>query len=328
MKSIFSILCLFLTATAHAANSDASNATQECKIINPHPVAGETVTWSGACKDGYAEGEGTLEWLAKGVARTHFEGTLVRGRYQGQAYLRVADRYQFDGSFVDGERHGKGTELQIDLTRYEGNWKHGQFDGEGSATFANGGSYVGQWKDGKVHGHGKLTYTSGKVVEGEFVAGLPAGQSAAPAPGAAPAARHRLLDMDSSGPPATVANSNIPFRRSWSSMSAQEQASVREAYGALSEDDEPPYPARGVAAMYQGFAEGQGIVQAKGLLRMNVTIDKNGAPVKTRIFATPDAALAKYAAIIVMNEKFKPALCAGIPCEMIFPISVIFGTRL
>jgi len=37
-------------------------STEGCKLINPSPTAGETVSWSGSCQNGYAWGYGSVTW--------------------------------------------------------------------------------------------------------------------------------------------------------------------------------------------------------------------------------------------------------------------------
>ena len=38
-----------------------------CRIWDDLPAANELVSWSGDCKDGYAEGHGTAQWIIKGI---------------------------------------------------------------------------------------------------------------------------------------------------------------------------------------------------------------------------------------------------------------------
>lgn len=36
-----------------------------CKVVNIAPQEGESITWSGECKNGIANGEGTLTWFER-----------------------------------------------------------------------------------------------------------------------------------------------------------------------------------------------------------------------------------------------------------------------
>ena len=37
-----------------------------CKVANTFPRPGETITWSGKCKEGFADGDGVLQWFLDG----------------------------------------------------------------------------------------------------------------------------------------------------------------------------------------------------------------------------------------------------------------------
>jgi hypothetical protein len=70
-----------------------------CKIWNQAPEPHETITWSGPCKDGYADGTGTLQWIENG---------------------KKGDRY--DGEYGHGKRNGHGIVTEHNGTRVEGDW--------------------------------------------------------------------------------------------------------------------------------------------------------------------------------------------------------------
>lgn len=55
------------SATVNLPDHVVIKSTQGCKLVNPNPVPNETVRWSGACKNGYAQGSGTLTWFKDGV---------------------------------------------------------------------------------------------------------------------------------------------------------------------------------------------------------------------------------------------------------------------
>ena len=87
---------------------------QLCQLWNPYPEPGETVTWSGACLDGKASGEGREVWRSS-------KGESV-----------------FEGSVEAGKNHGHGTYTSASGSRYEGEWRAGCFgerDGKWAALF-------------------------------------------------------------------------------------------------------------------------------------------------------------------------------------------------
>ncbi|MBS0548662.1 MAG: hypothetical protein JSR24_12985, partial [Proteobacteria bacterium] len=62
-------LLLVLLAGSAIAQTDRPptewiiDPTTKCKVANAFPSAAETITWSGPCKDGYAEGQGVAQWF-------------------------------------------------------------------------------------------------------------------------------------------------------------------------------------------------------------------------------------------------------------------------
>ena len=117
------------------------------------PEEHKTVTWYGACVDGFADGPGTLAWSDGGTAEGPFVDANareldlsvcrrrhprrpLRGRQTARNWtFRYADGDTHEGPFVDGERHGYWTFRFADET-----------------TFDMKGPYV----DGKKHGGGSI----------------------------------------------------------------------------------------------------------------------------------------------------------------------------
>lgn len=265
-------------------------------------------------------GEGYKRWQDG----SEYEGSFLHGQRHGKGIVQLPDKTRYEGEWKDGQRHGKGIEQLLDRTRYEGEWKEGVKEGVGSITYALGGSYVGQWKAGLFHGRGKATYTSGKVIEGEFVAGLPAGQDATPV---VKFKSHSILREPGVIRSGSISGSPVPFSKSWSSMTEEEQRAFRQQYSMLHEADEPPYPVRGTAEIFRSISQGQAALLVNGLLRMDVQIDSSGTPSTVTIHSSPSEEMSRVAAFIVMKEKYKPALCAGTPCPMTYTYSIVFSVE-
>ena len=100
--------------------SVASN--QPCEVWNFGDRANEPFTWSGACEDGRASGEG-------------------RFTIRGGAYV-------YEGAMRGGRAHGYGTFAWTDGERYEGTWRDGKPHGQGSYTLFDGKVYQGEWREG------------------------------------------------------------------------------------------------------------------------------------------------------------------------------------
>ena len=101
-------------------------------------------TWSGACVDGKAWGEGRLVW------RTLY-GEFI-----------------YEGSMEAGKKHGRGTLIRSEGSRYVGEWRHGHRHGRGTYAWAIGHRYEGGWRNDRPHGFGIATFADGDVHEGEW----------------------------------------------------------------------------------------------------------------------------------------------------------------
>jgi hypothetical protein len=121
-----------------------------CKFANPTPKPNESVTWSGACADGYMQGKGVLKFTTDSKPGAIYEGTLSRGRLTGRGTLHTPDGAVYDGDWVDGKQEGYGAYTAVDGSRYEGGWSGGQPDGQGSYYPAKGDPIRGVWENGKL----------------------------------------------------------------------------------------------------------------------------------------------------------------------------------
>jgi hypothetical protein len=111
-------------------------------------------------------------------------------------------------------------------------------------------------------------------------------------------------------------------------MSKDEQRAVRVQYDALAETDEPPYPVNGSVNIIRALGAVNERVHARGHLRMLVLVDSSGNGTSVTVLSSPDADMTKVASFAVMKEKYKPALCSGVPCPMIYPFSMEFVGEL
>jgi hypothetical protein len=96
----------------------------KCHVFNQYPKTNETITYSGSCKKGVAQGHGDLQYYLDGIA-------IVR----------------FTGEWKDGKRNGHGVETYKDGERYEGEWKDGKRNGQGVFTYKDGEKRNMKWKD-------------------------------------------------------------------------------------------------------------------------------------------------------------------------------------
>ncbi|UCD69463.1 MAG: hypothetical protein JSW48_05145 [Betaproteobacteria bacterium] len=141
---------LLWAASGYAQNSEIATIADAngCKVYNPMPQEEESISWTGECRDGFAHGQGVLDW---------FIDDRLEERYEGELKMGWAD--------------GEGTYVSRRGVRYKGEWKNSLQDGNGTIQNPDGSIYKGEWKEGKPHGRGTYRSPNGDTVEGEWVDG-------------------------------------------------------------------------------------------------------------------------------------------------------------
>ena len=190
------LLGVALLAAPAMAQSDkpaepgwASAARNGCKVWNSAPRPRESMSWSGACIKGFAEGHGRVQWYLNGQSADSYDGDMRGGRMDckgiytwpnGDRYVGdfhgnrrngsgvinfdSGDRYR--GDFVDGRQEGTGLYVWRDGDRYEGDFVDGQPHGKGVYMFIKGGTFEGEWKSGKPNGQGTHRAADGRTYAG------------------------------------------------------------------------------------------------------------------------------------------------------------------
>lgn len=125
-----------------------ADSTTGCKVWNPAPEPNEAIAWSGACTDGFARGQGVVQWFKDGQANDRFEGEYLDGRRNGHGVFTWANRDRYDGGFSDDNRAGRGVFTWAKGDRYEGEFRDNKPNGRGKMTTADGKTYAGTWKNG------------------------------------------------------------------------------------------------------------------------------------------------------------------------------------
>jgi hypothetical protein len=206
MKKIFSVFCFYCLIASISVHAEANkntiakgdwiaDAKTGCTVWNPVPQPEDAIKWSGDCKNGKANGQGSLEWYTDNELQSTITGVLQDGRCvqgcsaktvdgdtylgemkdnlpDGKGVLTRADGSTYEGAFKNGERHGQGTFKFSTGETYVGEWQHGQMNGKGELSSADGKQkYTGEFKDDLPHGHGLMTYEDGSKYEGDWVHG-------------------------------------------------------------------------------------------------------------------------------------------------------------
>ena len=346
MRLMLTLTSLLLAANASAGTSYLGNP--DCLIANPHPIENERASWTGGCKDGYADGMGVLNWSVNGRPRGGYEGVLVQGVPNGPGFLLLENDATLQGNFKDGELEGagvytnaRGNKLSatfqrgvpvgdVDFTSvegdvYRGGWRDNRPHGQGKMTFAVGGTYEGGWANGEFSGKGVITYPNGEQVAREFHPQPPPSQ---PADKPSYGIRQEQPQTGTHIKHDAAYGFSVPPNLSYEQLTPEQQQLVKQPYKILLEGDEPPYPLKGPEPIAKAFSEILAKMKYKGELRLSVLIDSDGKPVSATILQAPDPEMGKAAGTVLMLSKFKPARCGGKPCAMRYTYNTRFIIKL
>lgn len=90
-----------------------------------------------------------------------------------QGVLKLdGDTIVYDGSLVRGKMNGQGTVTFANGDSYTGEFSNGAFNGKGTYQAKAGWVYEGDFVNGQAEGKGKLTTEQEVVYEGDFKQGL------------------------------------------------------------------------------------------------------------------------------------------------------------
>ncbi len=113
---------------------------------------------------------------------------------------------------------------------------------------------------------------------------------------------------------------DLPLNRRYAELAEGEKAIVRGWYEPLKPGDEPPYPERGLRPVVEAMMKFQGRLGYEGELYLDATVDADGRVSTVKVLRSPDPEMSRLAATVLVDTPFKPALCAGQPCRMDFPM--------
>lgn len=130
-------------------------------------------TWSGNCKDGYLDGEGTLH-VYDGYTDYIYKGNMIKGQENGkgtskfEVLVGIAPLTEYTGDFKEGKIHGYGTQTDDYGNEYTGQWQENNMHGQGTYKYQNGDVYDGEFENDYKHGQGTYTWYNGEKFVGEY----------------------------------------------------------------------------------------------------------------------------------------------------------------
>lgn len=327
-------------ASALAQEAPAWIGALECRLAPVTPAPAQAPSWNGGCKSGFADGEGTLEWRdtagkryrleavfaagqVTGEGTLHYpDGTLYIGTFSngipnGHGYFKDPDGTQYVGDVRMGERTGTGEALYAYGDDYKGEFKNGRRDGTGVLVWKLGGRYEGGWENDRPHGPGKIVYAGNPAREGILQDGY------VPQRAQDPKLKKTYEIWANTGATSTrdryaIASNPLPPDRGFKDLTPEQQQFVGSQYAALAPGDEPPYPAKGPAEFFKALAGLTSKTGAHGDVLVYVLVGKDGKARSVTATGLDDTDDRKFVATAAGLVDYKPAVCAGQPCEMIY----------
>ncbi len=206
-----SLLSLCMVGSGYAGNW-LGDPVSDCKVWSETKTENEiSLTWSGACHDDKATGEGVLvTYDANGLLLT-YKGQMLDGKVHGSGYMQIRndesggfDEYlgmfrdhapagegiylssegwvlkaEFDGDFNTGTGtlHIFSETEDVKDSMLRGQFKGGELQGPALAFYEteSGEAYFGEVENGKRAGFGTLVHANNDTYVGSFVDGVASG---------------------------------------------------------------------------------------------------------------------------------------------------------
>lgn len=131
---LFMLLSTLFFNTAHAKTLWAIDP-HGCKLWWGSEKYLESVRWSGACRNGYASGNGVAIYTLKNSAKDIYRGEMKKGKLNGSGRYEWANKNIYMGEWKNSKAHGQGTHLWSDGKKYIGTWKNHRREGKGKMTW-------------------------------------------------------------------------------------------------------------------------------------------------------------------------------------------------
>lgn len=89
-----------------------------CIVWFKHNFSEDSVTWTGACKDGFAHGKGTMIGFTQGKQSSKYIGEMQKGKPWGKGTFTFAEDRKLEGNFINGEPLFLKKELLLNLSKH------------------------------------------------------------------------------------------------------------------------------------------------------------------------------------------------------------------
>jgi hypothetical protein len=214
--------------------------------------------------------------------------------------LTRANGDRYEGDFVDGKCSGKGTFTTSSGDRYSGDWINNKREGNGQAIWGDGSRYVGAFVNDKPADPKLIVreaYSTKESLTGSLI------------------------------PQRITTGISVPIDKSYAQLTVEEKRRVSSLYQSMGDGDVPPYPLHGPREIIEAAQKLQKALRVTGELTLAVTVNAKGEPMNVEMLRSPDREMTKVMAQVLLMQKYSPASCKGIPCQMQYPFRIDFAIR-
>ena len=141
-----------------------------CYVWNHDLTRSETMTWTGKCSGGRAQGEGTLKRIhSDETLFSESTGRLQDGKRDGKWVVRwaIIDTVG-EGPYVGGKKHGHWVKRSASGHVEEGSYAEDKKHGHWVEIWANGSVHEGPYVEGLKQGKWSWRSSTGRIDEGSF----------------------------------------------------------------------------------------------------------------------------------------------------------------
>jgi len=124
-----------------------------------------------------------------------------------------------------------------------------------------------------------------------------------------------------------VTGSAVPLNKRYGDFTPEEKVALHQYYETIAPGDEPPFPSKGLRPIHSAIQKGQAKLLVSGDLTIFATVSAEGNVTKIEAMESPSTEMTKFVASVLLETKFKPAVCAGKPCEMQYPFAYSFRVQ-
>ncbi|MDD5360782.1 MAG: hypothetical protein PHN88_01515 [Ignavibacteria bacterium] len=128
MKQILLVLFLLISINAFPQTGQyIKDSKTGCMIWSYEYSLGAGISWTGDCKNNYAEGNGTLLCYEDGKLAAEYTGQMKGGKFNGKGKYSIFGLGVMEGDFTDGLLNGKGAIYFDNGGKTIGNFVNGDF---------------------------------------------------------------------------------------------------------------------------------------------------------------------------------------------------------